>query len=133
MNLLFYATKRDRAAERLQRVIQEVASQDKLEIYRTFGSLSQRLHQPGNGLNIAVLAPTGRGELGEILSLREPFSDIRIILILPDRERETISNAHKLLPRFLSYADRDFEQVKAVLNKMLESMRSREIQGKGLR
>ena len=94
MNLLFYATKRDRAAERLQRVIQEVASQDKLEIYRTFGSLSQRLHQPGNGLNIAVLAPTGRGELGEILSLREPFSDIRIILILPDRERETISNAH---------------------------------------
>ncbi len=94
MNLLFYATKRDRAAERLQRVIQEVASQDKLEIHRTFGSLSQRLHQPRNGLNIAVLAPTGRGELGEILSLREPFSDIRIILILPDRERETISNAH---------------------------------------
>ena len=72
-----------------------------------------------NGLNIAVLEANSMDELKDLVSLHDLFLDIRIILILPDRERETISNAHKLRPRFLAYADSDFESVKVVLKKML--------------
>jgi len=45
--------------------------------------------------------------------------DTRIILILPDRDRETITNGLKLRPRFFTYADEDFGEVAAVLAKML--------------
>ncbi len=74
-----------------------------------------------NGLNIAVLEAQSMEELKDLVALHDLFLDIRVILILPDRERETISNAHKLRPRFLAYTDSDFEPVKVVLNKMIGS------------
>ena len=120
MKVLFYATKRNKSAERLQKVVEAVVPQDQLVMHRTFGSLSRRLHQPGNDLNIAALTATSEEELAEIFSLRDFLSDIRIILILPDTKRATISKAHTMGPRFLTYVDSDFEEVKAVLSKMLE-------------
>ena len=68
-------------------------------------------------------------ELEKILTLQDLLSDIRIILILPDRTPNTISKAHKLAPRFLTYLDSDFGEIKAVLHKMLKSLRSSQIEG----
>ena len=61
-------------------------------------------------------------ELLEIHSMRDLFRDIRIVLILPDRSGDTVSMGFKLFPRFVSYADGNFMDVAAVLNKMLEFM-----------
>ncbi len=52
-------------------------------------------------------------------SMKDLIGDIRIILILPDTEGDTISLGHKLYPRFASYADGNFKDVAAVLEKML--------------
>ena len=71
---------------------------------------------------MAVLLAASKGQLSELLSLRELLNDVRIILILPDRGRETISQGHLLRPRFLSYADGDLTDVIAVLSKMLERL-----------
>jgi len=120
MKVLFYATKRNGSTERLHREIEALVPQDQLEVYRRFGSLSRGLHQPRSDLNIAVLTATSEEELADIFALRDFFSDIRIILILPDRKRATISKAHTMGPRFLTYVDSDFGEVKAVLSKMLE-------------
>jgi hypothetical protein len=62
---------------------------------------------------------SSREDLEAILSIVELFYDLRIILILPDRKKETISKGLKLYPRYLSYADGDFSDVAAVLEKML--------------
>lgn len=99
INLLFYATKKDKVAKRLQRLMEVLVSQEQLEMCRTFRSLSRRLHQPSNDLGIAVLTGASAKELGDILSLRDHLSDIRIMLILPDRERDTISKADSFLGR----------------------------------
>jgi len=44
---------------------------------------------------------------------------MRIILILPDEDNETITMGHTLFPRFSTYADSDFKDVAAVLKKMI--------------
>jgi hypothetical protein len=48
------------------------------------------------------------------------FGNIKIVLILPDRNNETIVIGHKLRPRFLSYTDSDFIDVAVVLENMLK-------------
>ena len=54
-----------------------------------------------------------------MLSLRKLLSDLRLILILPDRDRDTVMSAHALRPRFLTYADGNLDDIAAVLRKML--------------
>ena len=125
MTVLFYTTQSDLAAEQLQSVIEMLVLKDKLEMYQTFDSLSRRLRRPGNDLDIAVLAAASGEDLLKILSLRDLLSDIRIILILPDGKPDTISKAHTLGPRFLTYPDSDVEELQSVLSKMLDNVTCR--------
>jgi hypothetical protein len=123
MNLLVYAAKSDGVTQHLQQVIEEIVPKKNLEIYRNVNSLSYRLQQPMNGLEIAILLAGRDQDLTDFLSIQDLISELRIILILPNREPSTFEKAHKLGPRFMAYADNDFEDVKAVLGKMLSDLK----------
>ena len=123
MTLLVYAAKSYEVAQHLQQVIEEIVPKKNLEIYRNFNSLSYRLQQPMNGLRIAILLADSDQDLTDFLSLQDLLSELRIILILPNREPSTFEKAHILGPRFMTYTDSDFEDVKAVLGKMLSDLK----------
>jgi hypothetical protein len=119
MNLIMYANGSNGAGERLQNAIESIVPENQTEIYRTTISLYQRLRKPTFGVAVAVLLAATKNELLEIHSMKDLFRDIRIILILPDTEGDTVSMGFKLFPRFISYADGNFKDVAAVLEKML--------------
>jgi len=119
MNLLLYANGRNGAGERLRNVIKSIVPEEQVVIFPTFDSLFRTLCRPMHGVEVAVLLASSTNELWEIYSVKEFFERIRIILILPDREGNTVSLGHKLFPRFVSYADGDFKDVAAVLAKMI--------------
>ncbi len=48
------------------------------------------------------------------------FSEIAIILILPDREESITAMGYTLCPRFLTYVDSNSSELTAVLGKMFE-------------
>ena len=131
MNLLLYINGLNGAGIRLQRVIETGISKDRIEVYRDVVSLTHRLRRPRIDLDIAVLLVSSREDLEAILSIVELFFDLRVILILPDREKETISKGHKLYPRYLSYVDGDFSDVAAVLKKMLGHLQANTKQHEG--
>ena len=119
MRLLFYTPVSEGAGEQLQRMMEELVPKNNVEIYRSIEDLSRRLRQPANDLPIAVLLAATRKDLLEILSIRDLLRNIRIILVLPDRDEDTIAKGHMLRPRFLSYTDTNFADVCSVLGKML--------------
>jgi len=55
-----------------------------------------------------------------ILSIGHLFQNIRIILLVPSKEAETVALAHQLRPRFLTDINSDFAEITAVLKKMLK-------------
>jgi len=57
----------------------------------------------------------------KILRIRDLLADVRIVLILPDRRKETIAAGYKLYPRFLTFMDSDPRELAAVLEKMIEN------------
>jgi len=124
MNLLLYAPVRDGVGERLQKVVEAMVPVHNTEIYRTVETLTRRLREPAHRPSIAVLLAASREDLLEILSIKELIWDLRIILILPDREKDTIAKGHALRPRFLTYSDSDVTDVAVVLRKMLGSRAS---------
>ena len=93
-------------------------------MYHSLDELITRLRRPKEGQTILVLfAAAGKG-LSDILSIRDLLEDMKIIIILPDRKGETIAKGYTLHPRFLTFADSDFGDVVAVINKMSMSFTS---------
>jgi hypothetical protein len=119
MNVIFYASERSAQRERLKRVIDILVSRERIESYLTIESLEERLHQPINEPVVFVLQVSRMQELMQLLELRDCLIDRKMILILPDEDRDTISMGHALRPRFITYIESDFIDVSAVLGKMV--------------
>jgi hypothetical protein len=119
MSVLLYAASEKGPGERLRGIIKTFVPEREIEVLGTIHSLSDRLRRPTDAVDVAILLAANRDELGEFLSVNDFLSDLRIILILPDRGEDTVAKGHTLRPRFLSYADSNFTDVAAVLGKML--------------
>ena len=121
MKLICYANPDDEAAQRASDVVHGLVPRSDTEVCPSVENLSRKLRQPGNGFSLAVLLTKSQEDLSDILSLSDLLHDLRIILILPDRHKDTIARALTLRPRFLTFADSDFTELSAVLGKMLKA------------
>jgi len=94
--------------------------QRKIETCRVFTDLRRRLLRPLSDLKVAVLLCMTKADLQDIFSLGDLLLDLKIILVLPDDDAETLVKAHHLRPRYLSWLDDDFLDIGVVLKKMIE-------------
>jgi hypothetical protein len=122
MNLILYTKKTESSGTKLRIVFESLVSKNEIELYHSTESLRNRLLRTSYQDGIVVLVAEKRQELSELLSILHLFRKVRIILILPDRKPETIKIGYKLEPRFLSFVDPGFAEVKAVLKKMIDGM-----------
>ena len=123
MKLFLFTSMINEASVRIQALLEKSFPGVDIEVYRTIDGLSARLHQPKDDAFVAVLLAENGKELLDFHTLLNLFRDIRIILVVPDRNQETITLAHQLRPNFLCYKNSDFTEVIAVLNKMLQAYR----------
>ncbi|MBU0767592.1 MAG: hypothetical protein KJ687_00650 [Proteobacteria bacterium] len=126
MKILLYLPHVNGIGTKLLGIIEGLAVNEKIEIYRSIDSLAQRLRKPTYDIDISILIAANKKQLSEVLLIKEEIRDIKIILILPDRESDTISGGHELYPRFVSYIDSDFKDVGAVLEKIIKNKHSEE-------
>jgi hypothetical protein len=120
MEILFYSPSDNESGDRVKQVLDELMPHGKVESHRQITGFVQRLRMPSSDLQILIFMPANRSELFAASSLLEEMQGIRLILILPDRENETLSMAHHLRPRFVTYANGDYSELKEVLKKMLK-------------
>lgn len=89
-----------------------------MEMLSSVKSLSKKLCQPLNRILVVVLVLHTREEITDFLKLIPLFENIRIILLLPDREKKTVALGLQLNPSFISYADSDLKDITEVLKKI---------------
>jgi hypothetical protein len=124
MSLILYIKDPNGAGRGLRKAIEAVVAEEQRTACTDMESLIRRLRKPRGNIQIAVLLASTRQELEELFSIGYLLCDLRILLVLPDRKPETILKGHSLLPRFLTFADGNFDNVEAVLRKMLDAMKS---------
>ena len=120
MKLICYADDKTLAGDRLLKMIDDQVSTVTVETHRSLADFRQGLLQQQQKPDAAVLMAADVKELKRIITLEKLLTDMRILLILPDRNKETVSAGHRLRPRFMSYADSDFEDVVAVIKQILK-------------
>ena len=121
MNVILYVPDSDQDSLRLR--IEGLIPEKRLKVYRTLEGLSERLHRPIDAEAVLIIVTTSREKLLEISPLRRVLGDVRTVVVVPDQEPTTVALAHQLRPRFLTYANSDFDDLAAVLQKMIESDR----------
>ena len=117
----------------LDRLIRGIVPAECFHFYPKIRDLAERLRDPRQTTDIAVLVPGDERELNKFTVLRGLSDDIRILLVLPVCSPILILKGHILRPRFLTFADADLEEVGGVLEKMMHSraiMAFRNVSGK---
>jgi len=120
MNILFYADTVAADGDRLLQKIESQVSADVIQAYRSLDGFKQGLRKRPQKPEAVVLMAADAAELKRIAAMRKLLADLRILLVLPDRCKETVAAGHRLWPRYIGYADSDFEDVAAVVRQILK-------------
>ena len=118
-NTVMLYTDPGKCGQNVWNLVQRQGTQGLVEFFNAFENLKARLNQVRHDHVIAVLILFDRLELAHVVRFADVLHEVKTILVLPDREPDTIAIGHSLYPRFISYADGDLLDVAAVLEKML--------------
>ena len=119
MKILVYEnTNTEKSTPFLEKIDKEIPS-DMVEMYHNRERLLNRVLRIPNRYNIIVLFCDILDDFKYFISMRDTFRQYRIILVIPDREADTIKQAHQLYPRYLTYSDNSYRNVIEVLKKMV--------------
>jgi hypothetical protein len=127
MEVILYAPGSEQSGIRER--IGSLIPQRRVRMYRTLEGLSERLHRPIGPETILIIDARSQENLSEVSSLHRLLRGVRTVIVVPDQEPTTVALAHQLRPRFLTYANSNFDDLAAVLQKMIESDRGDGAQG----
>jgi len=118
MHVFLYFSEIGRIGNELQSLMEELFPPDQLFVLNSVENLSLKLQEPWEKKPIVVILVYKKDDLLDLVSLREQLHLIRLILVLPDAKEGTISLAHRFRPNYLTYIQRDLNELKAVLQKI---------------
>jgi hypothetical protein len=122
VKVIVYSAATTHAVEKVKKISEVLIPQPYIELHHSINSLSERLKKQTTDVGVIILIANSKKELSGLFIIRDQLLDLRTVLILPDREDDTLSKGHSLYPRFLSYIDSDFNTLSEVLEKMFTNL-----------
>ncbi len=113
--ILFYAAENNRVVETLEHQLAPY----KVARCVSLRTVEKRLRKPGNGMRVALMIVRNSEEMDQVNGIHNLVRDVKLILVLPGHDSAMVAQAHKLGPRFIAYADNGYDQVGAVLEKIM--------------
>lgn len=127
MNVLFLSDIKSDTKKRLQRVLEYMFPKKDVKYIKSIRELEENLRASSHKMSLAVILNVNKTKLVTVAHIKELLEDTNLILILNDKDSETIALGHHLRPRFITFADSDFLDVASVLIKMKEKSWSDEV------
>ncbi|MFA5903622.1 MAG: hypothetical protein WC836_06765 [Desulfobacula sp.] len=95
---------------------------DEISIHSEVIGFSKAIVEPGFAHRIILILAASSRDLYKILPYRDLLEDRHVILILPDSEKDTMTQALSLYPRYIDYIQNDPTDVFLVLKKMVQKI-----------
>ncbi len=118
MKMLLLAEPLLKLCDRLENLIRTELPGIRIERTVSTGSFLRQLCQPMRRISVIVVFVVSESDINRLMALKPLFEDIRLILVLGDREQQTMAVALCLNPCFISYFDNDPREIIAVLEKI---------------
>jgi len=118
MKSILYTDDMDDLGKTLICKIQKELSGIEIVTLNSRKSLVQKMSQPLNRISVIIILVSSCEKLERLYSLVFLFENSRIILVLPDREKKTLTTGIRFNPSFFTYPDNKFEDICEVLKKI---------------
>ena len=126
MNYLFAP---ESVAER-QTIFREIGEaigpDSRLEMFQDIAGFSARLRRFNNP-EIIVMLDVGKKDMPGILSLCNLIRDAAVIIMLSDEEKDTVTSAIRLRPKFIGAMNGDLEKIVPIVEKLIRTKTAREL------
>jgi hypothetical protein len=110
----------------LKRILDQRFKSVEVSTVQTFNAFKDRLKQISiYDKEIFILLADSTDRLKQLSLLIDLMEDKRILLILPDDSPIVVSMAHQFFPRFFTYVNDTYEDLCAVLTKMINQEKIR--------
>ena len=119
MQIFLYISQNVESGRRLLRLILKMGRQKNIMSFVSLDEAKKQLKLSVHSGDILIFLADTDEELNQLYAIKDVVDDVRIILILPNNQPETLALAHLLRPRFITYIDRDVAEVGSVFQKML--------------
>ncbi len=119
MRLLIYAREGGGAARRLETEVRGLDSCGLVDWSHDLEHLCRLLRTTRHADTIGLILAFDSSELAALLQMKELFRDIPLVVILPDRDAETVSKGYGLAPRYLDFLDGDLGDVAEIVRRMM--------------
>ena len=118
MDVLLYAPKSDETTSAVIETVGIAGLGREPEVYQEVQALADRLLQPKLWPTVAILVATDGYELQALHAIRSLLYPVKTIVVLPDRDANSITLGRSLHPRLLLFPDSDFGTLVGVLSKL---------------
>jgi hypothetical protein len=120
MEIIIYAHKENDQKDKLQKKISQVSNTTPAIAF-DFEDLFNLMRSKISGYVIIVFLISSAKELEFLDSNRKYLTNTRYIIILPNGEDTLVFSALSLYPRYLAHTHHNFNDVSAVLGKMIQN------------
>ncbi|MFH1155458.1 MAG: hypothetical protein V1793_16755 [Pseudomonadota bacterium] len=120
MRCILYYRPENSSGKQLLALLKPLFKKHVLICHNSVPDLARELRQSANNEGIALLFIDSQEDLGDILAIMDLFWKHRIVLILPDMERETLARAVPLSPRYITSPEQGLSDIREVLIKLMD-------------
>lgn len=121
MNIFYYSSKPGALGDELLCSVGPLVPPGSLEVFEGMDTFSERMRRLKDPRSVAMIVKPTRKDLRSLAELRGFMKETRILLVLPDQRRETISLALKVFPSFVGYSSEDIPSILSVLRQLSRS------------
>lgn len=120
MRVILFQSSGSRHRARLRQALESaLACGTSIACTATVPELAEMLRQTPNRGGIVILLVTTPDELESLLDIKGLFWNHQLILIHSEIERQALSRASGLFPRYMAPVERDFSETGAVLARLI--------------
>ncbi len=118
MKLLLFGDISNEQIRRLQRLVNNQLPGIHVKPIISFENLLRHLRKPLHRVAAIVMFLSSEEAIGQVLGLKALLRDTRLILVLTDNDKKTLSMALQLNPSFISYLEMGVNDILSVLRKI---------------
>ena len=118
VNVYLYSDQHE-AGQKFQSLVAKHLESGCLKKFSNIIDMASSLALALKSKDIVILFVATMHELEELLLMQETFDDVRLILILPQRDSVTIAKGHQLRPRYLTFIDSNMSDICKGVEKLL--------------
>lgn len=120
--LIFFIHKKSGESGRIfLKIMEKKMKNTKIEVCHSIKTFENKLKQYNTYLDkeIVVLFADNEERLNQLDIKKNILQDKKTIIVLPEKNQQTLSKAHKFFPRYFTFIDNKYDDLCDVLDKML--------------